>query len=959
MFFNAHGNDEEDIYDYDYGAPLAGGGDNFKSKSFKGNSSTTTTNANVIPPFSPIPKAAKTSSSVSFADPTGPRNSSESAMDKAKSIMERYSNKQQHAPPVSNFKVKKAASSFNEDDLSISMDDEGEEEEEEEEASDVNVSESYGVDSSTENKHSKEAPKASSSKPTAFSSTNTKTQHQPSAKSLSQPNASSQGVIKNFSSAVNTRAISDTLGESSGYSDEEFDNEEEELEESIANEEENTSYSRIGYHDDEEDDEGEEESQASSKAKILSFADFAGQSTWDGGSVEEVSYHPEESSIRTEDVSSSMVQPAKQAPPVSSVPANISAKENAPIPSANTTVKPSQSAPVSTTITAVKSTTASSSENSSKASATGAQAKIVLSQPESTSQKAVPQQSITSITPSTVTKQTVSSVPSASVVSSVSSLSQKIAPIKTPATTATATTTSSSSSTVQPSVSSIPKESNSLQHVSSNVPISSAPITSAPYSTTVPPAEPNSYHPQYPPPHWPPYPYQPPQTLPSQPQAQPQQQVPPLQSQPSGPYQPPYPSLPYPSLPPWGMPSGYPYPHPPYPYTPPYMPPFPDPYSMMALYGLPSQNYAFPFTSSLPPPPPNPYYSADSTRQGAQGVMRQSTVKSSSRSGPVSSSSYSSGRAGVGGIVNQDPAVMELVLELNRVQEEANWAKKQLAETMVKLKDSKATETNVARLPTTAAAAAADVTGNQKTVSIAKTKPLVNIRYGGKEENVDDSDGSEDDDDDYSEDFEVSRMTVSTANAVPQDGPTNLPTARQALNNASESGSQPSPKVPPPVASMEPPITNQREHPPPEYRDDHEPERSGSRDEYHFHHHPERASGGYEVVNPAPYAPMDPFITSLTRSFVASQELLRTKLDSLRLRIQTSDSIAQDRRDLEDFMRKSGRQSSQSAPSLASLKSQFEARRLSNEQRLAHVLRESFPEMSQPEIDDLLQSYKT
>lgn len=659
--------------------------------------------------------------------------------------------------------------------------------------------------------------------------------------------------------------------------------------------------------------------------------------------MEEVSYQPEES-IQTEDASSSMVQPTKQA---SQVPVTISAKENAPIPSTNT-VKPSQPAPVSTAT--VKSTAASSSEISSKASATSSQPKTVVSQPESTLPKAVPQQSIT---PATVAKQTVSSLPSTSAPSSMSLLSQKIAPI-TPAP-ATASSSSSSSNTVvqtvQPSVSSIPKESDSMPHVS-NVPISSAPIASAPHSTTVPPTEPNSYPPQYPPPHWPPYPYQPPQTLPSQPQ----QQVPPLPSQPSGPYQLPYPSLYYPPPPPWGMPGGYAFPHPPYPYmTPPHLPSYPDPYSMMSLYGIPSQSYGFPFTPPLPPPPPNPYHSIDSTRQGTQGVMRQSTVKSSSRNAPVSSS-YSSGRTGVGGNVNQDPAVMELVLELNRVQEEANWAKKQLAETMIKLKDSKAMETNPTRLP--AATAAADVTSNQKTVSIAKTKPLVNIRYGGKEENVNGSEEDDDDEDDYSEDFEVSRMTISTANAVPQDGPTNYPKARQELNSASESGSQPSPKVPPPVASMEPPITNQREHHP-ESRDDHEPERSGSRDVYHFHH-PERVSGGYEAVNPPPpYAPMDPFITSLTRSFVASQELLRTKLDSLRLRIQMSDSIAQDRRDLEDFMRKSARQSSQSAPSLASLKSQFEARRLSNDQRLAHVLRESFPEMSQPEIDDLLQSYKT
>lgn len=87
------------------------------------------------------------------------------------------------------------------------------------------------------------------------------------------------------------------------------------------------------------------------------------------------------------------------------------------------------------------------------------------------------------------------------------------------------------------------------------------------------------------------------------------------------------------------------------------------------------------------------------------------------------------------------------------------------------------------------------------------------------------------------------------------------------------------------------------------------------------------------------------------------QELLRTKLDSLRLRIQMSDSMASDRRHLEDMLTQSTRATSMSAPSLSTLKGQFEARRMSNEQRLMQVLRESYPEMNEMQISALMQQY--
>lgn len=153
MFFGGgQRNAEEDVYDYDYSS--AG---NFKTKSFKGGSDAANSSGGIAP-FSPIPKPAR--SNVSFSDQQrsstgqGGGAGGDSALERAKNIMDRYSGKQAKPAPF-----KSRPMTFDEDDISISGEDD---EEETEENSDVNVSESYAASDSYVEKpqvrHSKNTP---------------------------------------------------------------------------------------------------------------------------------------------------------------------------------------------------------------------------------------------------------------------------------------------------------------------------------------------------------------------------------------------------------------------------------------------------------------------------------------------------------------------------------------------------------------------------------------------------------------------------------------------------------------------------------------------------------------------------------------------------------------------------------------------------------------------------------
>ncbi|RYG97902.1 hypothetical protein EON65_52145 [archaeon] len=133
MFFGSHlaSDNDEGVYDFDVGKP-----GNFKSNGAKNANSGLDSR---IAPFSPIP-APKSAKSVGFSDESSNPariSSSDAVLDRAKSLMDKYSQKSR--APASNFRAKKA-SAFNEDDISLSMDDEDE--------SDVDASDSYNVSDS-------------------------------------------------------------------------------------------------------------------------------------------------------------------------------------------------------------------------------------------------------------------------------------------------------------------------------------------------------------------------------------------------------------------------------------------------------------------------------------------------------------------------------------------------------------------------------------------------------------------------------------------------------------------------------------------------------------------------------------------------------------------------------------------------------------------------------------------
>lgn len=732
MFFGSQHNAEEDVYDYDYA-----GAANFKAKSGKGGADAL---AGRIAPFSPIPKPTS-KTAVSFSDQGKPANST-NLMDKAKNMLDRYSGKQ----PANHFKTKRA-SNFDEDDISLS--------EEEEQSSDVNASDSYAVsDSFVDN------PKGA-----------------PSAR----PQLGSKALQE---------SEEEEEEEQSGYSDEEFDDNEV-LEESMAADEENASYSRIGYgnEEDEDDDEVEEvDASQSSKPKIMSFADFAAQSTWDGESVEEVSsslilQQQHDESIRTEP--SAVLAPAPISKPAAPAPAPVAA----PAPS----VKEAVAVPPKASMPSSSPPTASAAPVSSSAAA----AAVHNKGKENAPMPAAPQ---TAAAPIAVQ-------PSAAAPSAAPTAMTPVLP--------------------------------------TSVPVS-VPPTAARYPQAVPvpadPAAPSSVPPHHDPLHPPPapsssaaYPY---------PYPHPQQQYgyPPAPAAPgpwpASPYG--YPGYPYPPPPPtgpmgMGMGMGIPqqqHPYMPHPYCPPPMPYY-DPYMMM--YPAPA------------PMPMMPSLRSSGTHgQGqAQGLRRSGHSDAGKRVSYASSSSMRLAQS-------QDPAVMELVTELNRVQEEANWAKKQLAETMLKLQGSRET------------AAAAAVPAPKSSVKPAAK--AVSNKATSKYNNESDEDNysDEDEEDEYSEDFEVSKLTITSNPAPnPKTKATKLSTHDEDQQEVEEAKA--SPKMRPPAFSSEP--MGMR----------------GSAEQQHEHGHRHRHSqgnlynedgshnNGFDFMPQAPFAPMDPFASSIARSFMASQ----------------------------------------------------------------------------------------
>lgn len=82
------------------------------------------------------------------------------------------------------------------------------------------------------------------------------------------------------------------------------------------------------------------------------------------------------------------------------------------------------------------------------------------------------------------------------------------------------------------------------------------------------------------------------------------------------------------------------------------------------------------------------------------------------------------------------------------------------------------------------------------------------------------------------------------------------------------------------------------------------------------------------------------------------QELLRTKLDSLRLKIQMTNKMSLERDELEEFTmgKHYGISEETQASSLDRLKMQFESKRRQSEDRLKKLLTECYPDLNEEEV---------
>jgi hypothetical protein len=88
--------------------------------------------------------------------------------------------------------------------------------------------------------------------------------------------------------------------------------------------------------------------------------------------------------------------------------------------------------------------------------------------------------------------------------------------------------------------------------------------------------------------------------------------------------------------------------------------------------------------------------------------------------------------------------------------------------------------------------------------------------------------------------------------------------------------------------------------------------------------------------------------------FFSVQELLRTKLDSLKLRLQMNASQNQLFQEYQTEMRANSSVSLQ--PSLEDIKSDFENRRKRQQQQILQVLKQKYPELDGNELSALLKS---
>ncbi|RYH14470.1 hypothetical protein EON65_33550 [archaeon] len=269
----------------------------------------------------------------------------------------------------------------------------------------------------------------------------------------------------------------------------------------------------------------------------------------------------------------------------------------------------------------------------------------------------------------------------------------------------------------------------------------------------------------------------------------------------------------------YAPPPGYPS----YPGYPPYSP-FPPPSNGMPPYPYHPMPYGMPF----PPHNPHPYF--PSTDPYASMML-------TSLSGqlPLLYSMYGAGRQGQDGASvraasypaapTQDPTVQELVRQLQQAQEEAKWAKEQLADLLVKKKSD----------------APAKTQSQQPKPAPLPQQAKKQLQASSDNEFEDDSSNE------YSEDFELSRHNTSMSSSA----------ARLTLQVHPQQ-SAPSPALSPPIrpacSSADPAFKGQ-------------PESKSSEPQFTASSVPIVQ----QVIQPVYTSHLDPLAESIAKSFLASQ----------------------------------------------------------------------------------------
>lgn len=198
-----------------------------------------------------------------------------------------------------------------------------------------------------------------------------------------------------------------------------------------------------------------------------------------------------------------------------------------------------------------------------------------------------------------------------------------------------------------------------------------------------------------------------------------------------------------PPPPPYGYPQYPPYHHMPHS---PHMPP----------YGYPPYGYSYPPMPHMPYAPypyPPMYHYPPVDGMGAMNQQAAMLASMSASSSLLANKSVGSSSTPMVSQMQNQPIILELLQELSKVQEEANWARKKLAETIIMLNQNNGSTRGSVEVQTPALALPKSNHGGDNTKG----------RYDQEDDEDDYEDDEVDDSNEYSEDFELSNLNLSTS----------------------------------------------------------------------------------------------------------------------------------------------------------------------------------------------------